>query len=107
MNDIEAAHRSLKRQGKMPVAVDADGNHAELGPCLREMELAKVDLETPKLALEQRCQDELIKERAAKRVHQVADTKANERNDMARLQAMLDFAVASIQTATRKRATDQ
>lgn len=54
VNNVEATPHEQKRQRKMPVAVDDDGGLAENRSCMREVELAMVDLESCKLAFEQR-----------------------------------------------------
>lgn len=104
VNNFKLTARGSKRQQKMPVAVDADGGRAEFRLRMPAVDLAKVDLETRKLAFEQRNYEELIKEHAEECVQQAAGRKGNARIDVARLQAKLEFSVVSIQSTMKKSA---
>lgn len=66
VNKVGATSRDPKRQQKTRVAIEADSEFAEFGLCMSKVEMAKVELETCKLAFEQRRQEEIIEMRTPK-----------------------------------------
>lgn len=67
-----------------------------------DIETAKVNLQAEHLAFEERCNEDLMRERARKRHQEAEERKKRDVVDMKRLQAMLMFAVKSIKIAEKQ-----
>lgn len=90
-----------KRRRKTPVLTNVNDGLESFGESMREVELAKVDLQAKRLAFEERCHEDMIRDRAEQRRLDVEEREKREAADMNRLKAMLDFAVKSINMQKR------
>ena len=110
--DDEEEGRARKRRRKQPAPAPVNDGLATFSESMRETELAKVasarqtelakvDLETKRLAFEEKRHQDLMEDRAQQRAMEAADREVRNKADMDRLQAMLDFATKSIHTARR------
>lgn len=92
----EETPRGRKRRRKTPVVGQLNDGLARFGESMRDVEVAKLDLQAKRLAFEERCHEDNIRERAQQRRDEAEQREKREAADMQRLQAMLDFAVKSI-----------
>lgn len=98
---MKTTSRGTKRRRKLKKAMTGDGELAEFGTSLRDSDLAKLVLEQQELELEQRRRADLLKEHTAEREKHAYKGEENAKNDMERLQAVLDFSVTYIRRANQ------
>lgn len=93
--------RRYKRRRKTPAPASMNDGFASFGESMRDMELAKVDLEAKRLSFEEKRHNDLMRDRAEQRAQEVADRDARNNADMNGLQAMLVFATKAIKIASK------